>query len=342
QGKPCDYPVIENGALSGTLEYYRNRYFPAQIGQQADYHCRRGYSTPSGENWVRVVCSARGWLPEPKCLCSKSCNIEFDNGYFTMRKATFRLQEKTTYRCHINYVTAEGQETGLIQCEENGWTPPPKCIKPCRIPRYEILNYHTNKTVFLPGDTLEYACSDGYQTANNMTTGTARCDINGEWIPEPQCLDVSEKCGPPPAIENGDLLSFPLQEYAPGSTLEYKCPSLYVLEGSRYITCAEGQWTNPPVCLVACTASEEDMNRNNIELKWVARNKLYSKSGDFIEFECKIGHVQDPASSPFRAQCVEGKLEYPHCKPGSKSSPSRPLLLCCFVAFSLWQLRGKP
>lgn len=57
------------------------------------------------------------------------------------------------------------------------------------------------------------------------------------------------KCGPPPVIENGDLLSFPMQEYSPGTTLEYKCPSLYLLEGSQYITCTDGQWTSPPVCL---------------------------------------------------------------------------------------------
>nr|XP_013816650.1 PREDICTED: complement factor H [Apteryx mantelli mantelli] len=302
-GKPCDYPVIENGALSGTLEYYRNRYFPAQIGQQADYHCHRGYSTPSGENWVRVVCSARGWLPEPKCLkicqvrqlengyflhrqnvykegerirytcgddynpenqdgevtCTKNdwsppprcirkkvCqNIEFDNGYFTMRKATFRLQEKTTYRCHINYVTAEGQETGLIQCKENGWTPPPKCIKPCRIPRYEILNYHTNKTVFLPGDTLEYACSDGYQTANNMTTGTARCDINGEWIPEPQCLAIECEML---ILPNGDV-SPKEGKYRNGDVVRFACAKNYRRVGPTSAQCYYFGWfPSPPIC----------------------------------------------------------------------------------------------
>ncbi|XP_062437282.1 complement factor H isoform X2 [Rhea pennata] len=864
--KPCEYPVIKNGALSRALEYYKNSYFPMGIGQQAEYYCRNGYSTPSGENWVPIVCSAGGWFPEPKCLklcqirrlengyflheqrsvykegeriryacknyyspenqdgeitCTendwsplprcirqKICQrIDFANGYFIVRKTTFHLQEKIKYRCHTNYVTAEGQEEGQIQCQESGWTPPPKCNKLCKIPHHETLNYHTNKTVFLPGDTLEYTCSDGYQTANNMTTGTAKCGISGEWIPEPKCLaiecemlvlpngivspreskyhngkvvrficarnyvrvgpssaqcyyfgwfpsppickegnrtcvspsyipnvvlhqqnqtqfshgdeihygckrgstvrarkkikclngewkplpycggdlsqncappvdieienteyvtksnketgvhkviyyicksngnsiknatcmfgkwspeiecidvslaenscppppqlpgaqqiaaetnykngskvifsclknfqldgvneitcihgkwqspprciekpclppqpvecaevsrlenensrvekegrttylagakfkyvsrsgfildgqseitcsmgnwtstptcivscgsipkvanaqiegrnkkiyepgetvrylcdpgfltvgspeiicragnwtappfceDVScgappevprasiassqqerylpgatvqyecetnfqlmgvnyitctngkwsqeptcrdvtceppaeivggkiqgvkksrylpgeraqyqcwrgfqmtgdstvacqngtwtklptctgrgDKCGPPPAIENGDFLSFPLREYAPGSTLEYKCASFYTLEGPQYITCAMGQWTNPPVCLVACTASEEDMDRNNIELKWISGNKLYSRSGDFIEFQCKIGYVPDPASSPFRAQCIEGTLEYPHCKPGRR------------------------
>uniref|UniRef100_A0A8C9F0H2 Sushi domain-containing protein n=1 Tax=Pavo cristatus TaxID=9049 RepID=A0A8C9F0H2_PAVCR len=131
-------------------------------------------------------------------------------------------------------------------------------------------------------------------------------------------LDMSGKCGPPPDIENGDILSFPLPEYSQGATLKYKCPNLYILEGSQQIRCINGQWTNPPVCLVACTAAEEDMNNNNIELKWRGERKLYSKSGDFIEFDCKIGYVEDPASSPFRVQCINGTFKYPRCNPGSK------------------------
>ncbi|XP_069718605.1 complement factor H isoform X4 [Phaenicophaeus curvirostris] len=733
--KPCDYPVIENGMLSRSVEYYRNYYFPMRFGQHIHYHCNRGYSSPQGEGWVTSVCSEMGWTPEPKCLkncevkhlengyflhnhkyvykegervkyrcnidyhtehedgevtCTKNdwsppprcvrkkkCqNIYFDNGYSTSGKNTFNLQEEVTYRCHTGFVTVEGQETGVIQCQENGWTPSPKCIKSCEKPHCEILNYHANKTVFMPEDTIEYACLEGYQTANNMPTGTTRCGIDGQWSPVPKCLaiecemltlpngdfspkegkyrngdvvkftcannyvrvgpastqcyyfgwfpsppvckvnargcgpppevtnasvlggsveqyrhgdrkeyecniefklvgskeiecvegqwspppsciedkmpcgspssipnvvlhqeDQTEflhgdevlcgckqdsgnsrkmkikclngewkplplcadpspqcvlpthvrlvrntrlhktkkeaefhgvisyrctsadksvkeaacvsgkwspeiectaeettcppppqvpgaqqitvgrkykhgskiafsclesfqliglneitciegkwqsppycldvtcepppeiaggkvqgvkksrympgenaryqcwrgfemtgaptvvcqngtwteqpkckgkggKCGPPPVIENGDLLSFPMQEYAAGATLRYKCPSLYTLEGSESITCTDGQWTNPPVCLVACTASEEDMNRNNIELKWTFTKKLYSRSGDFIEFRCKRGYVADPASLSFRVQCIQGKLEYPRCKPG--------------------------
>jgi len=58
----------------------------------------------------------------------------------------------------------------------------------CKAPHVDILNYHANKTMFVPEDTIEYACSEGYQTADNMPTGTTRCGINGEWSPAPQCL----------------------------------------------------------------------------------------------------------------------------------------------------------
>lgn len=93
---------------------------------------------------------------------------------------------------------------------------------------------------------------------------------------------------------------------------------------------------------MACTASEEDMGRNHIELKWVVGRKLYSRSGDFIEFKCKRGYLEDPASSPFRVQCMEGRLNYPQCKPGSKSFPLCPQLSHCVVVFSALKLRGKP
>lgn len=101
-----------------------------------------------------------------------------------------------------------------------------------------------------------------------------------------------------------------------------KLPMVHVYEVMTLCSC---------LFQVACTASEEDMRSNNIELKWVRGRKLYSTSGDFVEFKCRRGYVKDPASSPFRVQCVEGTLEYPRCKPGSKSSALQPQLSCCVV-----------
>nr|XP_013816383.1 PREDICTED: coagulation factor XIII B chain-like [Apteryx mantelli mantelli] len=326
--EPCTLSKNEMEKNNVVLErFYANQvYF--YHGDFVGFSCKQNHSgVESGTTLFRVQCK-RGQLMYPRCVerrkssaraaCEDPPVIDFGE-IASGDKSGYEENDRVQYMCNSGY-TLSGSE--WVTCHEKVWTPgPPECLAPCFITKQQLkarnlLLSHGRIRTFLiqSGQKLKFMCTTGYK----LTSSSVRKCINGH-MDFPSCISGrGEKCGPPPAIENGDLLSFPLQEYAPGSTLEYKCPSLYVLEGSRYITCAEGQWTNPPVCLVACTASEEDMNRNNIELKWVARNKLYSKSGDFIEFECKIGHVQDPASSPFRAQCVEGKLEYPHCKPGKK------------------------
>uniref|UniRef100_A0A8C3NBT9 Uncharacterized protein n=1 Tax=Geospiza parvula TaxID=87175 RepID=A0A8C3NBT9_GEOPR len=562
----------------GYFPYRHNDYF--KEGDRVRYTCHSDFQAQHNE----VTCTRNGWAPPPRCTRKKKCqDIIFENGYLNSDRRTFNLKEKIPYVCHTGFVTPEGQESGHTQCKESGWTPPPKCIKSCKAPE-DILIHHTNKTVFMPEDTIEYSCLEGYRTTNNMPTDTTTCGKNGEWSPEPEChgeyfcvllssehrlgllISVSVKgcgappeirsgrivdgsaeqyqhgarkqyecnsefklvgskeiecidgqwssppsciaeknvcppppqvpgtqqttagrnfrigskaffscpvgfqlvgtkditcidgkwqspphclentdvprlenpnlrieregktmylagarlkyvcrsgymlngpterscsmgnwtaapsclempcgsvpkvanaqfegrkkesyepgetvryqcdpgfqivgspeifcrkgnwtspstspfckdvscgaaCGTPPAIQSGELLLFPLQEYQEGDSVEYKCPNFYILEGSPTITCRNGQWTDPPVCLVACTASEEDMARNNIELKWVGQAKLYSTSGDFIEFRCKQGYLKHPNSPNFRVQCVEGTLNYPWCTLGSKSSP---------------------
>jgi complement factor H len=57
------------------------------------------------------------------------------------------------------------------------------------------------------------------------------------------------KCGSPPPIDNGDITSFPLPEYAQHSLVEYQCQSLYQLQGNKKITCRNGEWSEPPKCL---------------------------------------------------------------------------------------------
>ncbi|KAK2541560.1 Cfh [Columba livia] len=417
--KPCDYPVIENGKLSDSLEYYRSYYFPMRFGQHADYHCNDGYSTPSGRYWVQVVCSERGWSPEPKCL--KNCHIRrlengyfshnrkyiykegervkyvcnddyyteredgevtctkddwsppprcirkkqcrsiyFDNGYFTSRKETFNLQEKVTYSCLTGFVTPEGQERGVIRCQENGWTPPPKCIKSCQTPHLDILNYHANRTNFIPEDTIEYACLEGYQTANKMPVGTSRCGINGEWSPTPQCFaiecdmltlpngDFSPKkgkyhngdvvkftcansyvrvgpastqcyyfgwfpsppackvnargCGPPPEITNGSIADGSVERYRHGDRKQYECNVDFKLVGSKEIECVDGQWSSPPSCIEDKTPCGSPSSIPNVVLQ--QEDQTQFSHGDEVICGCKQGSGQSKA---MRIKCHSGE-----------------------------------
>lgn len=64
--------------------------------------------------------------------------------------------------------------------------------------------------------------------------------------------------------------------------------------------------------------TKQDMTRNHIQLKWIAREKLDVPGGDFVEFKCESGHELDPVSSQLRVQCLEKNLTYPTCRKRSK------------------------
>ncbi|KAM9187113.1 coagulation factor XIII B chain-like isoform 2-T2 [Mergus octosetaceus] len=228
-------------------------------------------------------------------------------------KSEYEENDRVQYTCNPGYALSGSER---VTCHGKVWMPgPPQCLeRPCgSIPAVANAAFEgRSKEKYEPGETVRYQCHEGFQITGPPEIFCRR----GNWSTPPICEGEGGKCGPPPDIENGDILSFQLKQYPQGATLKYKCASFYILKGPEQITCTDGQWTNPPVCLAACTASEEDMDRNNIELKWSGESKLYLKWGDFVEFDCKIGYVQDPASSPFRVQCMDGTLEYPRCKPG--------------------------
>ncbi|NXS35338.1 CFAH factor, partial [Pomatostomus ruficeps] len=357
--KPCDYPHIENGKLSSTYEYYRWYYFPRRFGQTVDYYCLDGYSTPTGDYWVRVYCSERGWSPEPKCLktCSirelengyiprrgpdefykegetarygcnndyqaeheevtctrngwaptprctrkKKCqNTRFENGYWNSRKITFNLKETNLYRCYPGFVTPEGQETGQTWCQESGWAPPPKCIKSCTAPGH-ILIHHTNKTVFMPEDTIEYSCLEGYKTTNNMPTDTTTCDKNGEWSPEPQCHEIECTLEP---ILHGDF-SPKMGKYSSGDVVKFTCANKYVRVGPASAQCYHFGWfPPPPVCKesVGCGPPPEVTNGSV-----VGGSVEQYQHGDTKQYECN-GELKLVGSKEI--QCVAGQWSPP-------------------------------
>nr|XP_045250309.1 complement factor H-related protein 2 isoform X2 [Macaca fascicularis] len=374
QVRPCHFPDIKHGGLY--YESMRRPYFPVAVGKYFSYYCDESFETPSGSYWDYIHCTQDGWSPAVPCL--RKCYFPYlENGHNENNGRKFVQGNSIEVACHPGYGLRNEQTT--VNCTENGWSPPPRCIhvmRPCHFPDikhgglyYESMrrpyfpvavgkyfsyycdesfetpsgsywdyihctqdgwspavpclrkcyfpyleNGHNenNGRKFVQGNSIEVACHPGYGLPKEQTTVT--CTENG-WSPPPRCIHVNStrKCGPPPPIDNGDTTSFPLSLYAPDSSVEYQCQNLYQLEGNKRVTCRNGQWSEPPKCLYACVISPEIMEKYNITFKWAAKQKLYSRTGEPVEFVCRSGYHLSPNSHALRTTCQDGKLEYPTC-----------------------------
>ncbi|XP_039375094.1 complement factor H-like, partial [Mauremys reevesii] len=180
-------------------------------------------------------------------ICGRT---EVPHGYFFETKNRFGLNEKATYRCQIGYMTPEGNETGEIQCLEEGWSPFPECIKTCRMPAFQHIHFYTSKMVFLPEDILEYECADGYKTVNKISRGHTICSING-WTPEPQCFAIECEML---MLPHGEV--FPKKDkYLNGDVVTFSCAKRYTRVGPDSAQCYYFGWSpEPPTCKVEIKA----------------------------------------------------------------------------------------
>uniref|UniRef100_A0A8C4L1E7 Sushi domain-containing protein n=1 Tax=Equus asinus asinus TaxID=83772 RepID=A0A8C4L1E7_EQUAS len=121
------------------------------------------------------------------------------------------------------------------------------CPPPPQIPNAQNMTSTVN---YRDGEKISVLCQEKY-----LIRGAEEIVCkDGRWQSIPRCVDSTEKCGPPPPINNGDITSFLLKEYPTGSRVEYQCQSFYELQGSkdignRIITCWNGEWSKPPKCL---------------------------------------------------------------------------------------------
>ncbi|XP_054432545.1 complement factor H-related protein 2-like [Pteronotus mesoamericanus] len=242
----------------------------------------------------------------------KHGNIYEENRY----KQTFPVAtgKYFYYTCDHSFASPSQSLWTRITCTEEGWSPAPKCVRQCFFPWVENGHSASSGQTHEEGDTVHIVCDTGYSLLNGQ--GSITCLESG-WSAAPTCSRTgsSGKCGPPPTIDNGDITTFSSAVYAPGASVQYQCQAYYELQGNREITCHDGQWSEPPICLEPCVISEEMMEKHNIQLRWRNERKLYSKTGDIIEFDCRSWrHRRKSPHSAFRVTCREGKIAYPTCE----------------------------
>ncbi|XP_006892181.1 PREDICTED: complement factor H-related protein 5 [Elephantulus edwardii] len=304
----CFFPSVENGQSASSGQTYVE-------GDNVIIYCNTGYSLSNSGN--NISCTEDGWSSPPTCIRDKqvkACGAPppLLNGKLKETgKEAYGHSAVVEYDCDHNFQLKGPRK---IQCMDGEWTTLPICVEQVKtcgsIPKLENGYVQTSVPLYQHGDSIELSCKKTHtMIGKNVTT----C-IDGQWTQLPQCIELKGQCGPPPSISNGDITSFPLLRYPAGSTVTYLCQSLYELQGSANVICNNGQWSEPPRCIDACVISGENMDKNNIELRWTKHKKLYSKTGDVIEFKCTPGHKMKTPQESFRTVCQEGKIEYPRCE----------------------------
>ncbi|XP_044530843.1 complement factor H-like [Gracilinanus agilis] len=309
---PCSKPpAIKYGDIKPvtTSELDKDNLEPSTYAHdtRVSYICQQGFIMIGEEE---IKCNMGKWSSPPHCIgipCGKPPQIR--NGFIPKVSESYEFGEEVTYTCKEGY-NIDGLAT--ITCSGGTWSSPPQCkdVRCSRPPRFNNSDMlGTSKSFYMPGDKVVYHCLSNFQPK-----GSTEVICTGpNWKGDLQCIEEVGKCGPPPSINNGDIATFPLSEYAPESRVEYRCQKFYVLQGSQFVTCKKGIWTDPPRCFEGCTVSEEIMKRNNIQLRWKNTEKIYSRTGQETEFYCIWGYRRAEGSPPFRATCVEGKINYPIC-----------------------------
>ncbi|TMS20723.1 Complement factor H, partial [Larimichthys crocea] len=274
------------------------------------FSCNRPGKYLNGSSMV--ICGRDGNWNTPFPSCEEiTCKVHMMHHHLIVTglqpgDQTVKTGHKLQFQCRNNFVL-EGREE--IDCLETGqWNADfPTCTENCKVGDvpsnvYTIPSLHQVGHQLRKGEKLKFVCSN----RRHILRGNAEveCLQDGQWSDSfPTCADPVG-CNNPPALVDGDTVTSLKYQYSHGERVQYTCQDYYIMEGSPYRTCSNGQWTGEMRCLKPCTVNKEIMDRHNIVFRFSRKEKLYSRHNQEAEFMCSGRTTHDRAAA-MRQRCVD-------------------------------------
>ncbi|XP_059197828.1 complement factor H-like isoform X2 [Centropristis striata] len=310
----CDPPTADGRLIVKGLPNNDNPILPRY---SIDFSCSDPGSNLIGSE--RLVCGEDGQWDDPFPSCEEiTCEVgvmppHVDAVGLPPGTNTVKAGYKIQFECD-NRRPVDGPAE--IECLKTGeWSAGyPTCDDKCTLK--DVSNTVRMTPRVLPnnqlrkGQKLRFACTNRGDSL--LGEAEVECLEHGQWSHDfPTCGDALT-CGKPPYLEDGDVTTSSNTEYSHGETVEYSCQNYYTMQGGPHKTCNNGEWIGSITCLKPCTANKYIMASNNIRLKHLQSQKLYSAHNDFIEFTCTRGRPVGRVG--MRQRCVNGQMDFPTCE----------------------------
>nr|XP_048286934.1 complement factor H-like isoform X2 [Myodes glareolus] len=254
------------------------------------------YKCRGKQEYKHSICINGRWDPEPTCtrVEKKSCPPppQIPNARVMETTVKYWEGEKVSIICQDNYLI---QDTEEMVCRDGRWQSLPRCVAkiPCsqppeidhgsiKLPRSQERRNKAKSRSYKHSTTLSYVCDDGFRLAEDHGV---TCHM-GKWSAPPRCVGLP--CGPPPSIHHG-IVSHELDIYQHGEEVTYSCSEGFGTDGSAFIKCVGGKWSQPPACIKTdCDSLPRFENAVLIE-----KEKKSYRSGEKVMFKCAPSYQMD-------------------------------------------------
>ncbi|XP_071342387.1 complement factor H isoform X6 [Trachinotus anak] len=213
-----------------------------KYNEQVEYVCKDGF-----EGRFSITCGQNGWIGSQECREESSCGKlpVIPNMKVTSGRDDYEKGASVQIICEEGYTA----QIETLTCLEGKWNYDAESLKdicapnvrPCSPPpKVENAIVETSpQKEYASGSDVTYRCRDHYTIKGDATI---TCD-NGSWEEvTTACTQAGNPCGPPPDVENADIVTSARDEYSSGSEVTYSCRDNYTGRGQATITCTNGRW----------------------------------------------------------------------------------------------------